>query len=280
MKKASTKILVCYYKQILINLKNDIYIDLQCGKDDTKIDLEMTADNLGDNISIRNPYWSEITGLYWAWKNMKKVEYIGLCSYRRFFNFKKNTNKGTHIIPLDSEDEINNIVIPDMHDLFLNYDVIIPKPYTYAYSIRRVCERNYNIKDFDVLEDTINKLSPDFNESFKSIFYNNNKLPGHNMFIMPYKYYNEYCEWVFSILFEVEKQINPSDYPIDQVRVFGYMHELLLHVYINKKKFRTYNSQLTWLNNENKSTRFDNVFYKIACEFLFFLKIPVTKFLS
>jgi hypothetical protein len=67
---------------------NSIYFDIQCGKDHTHTDLGMTADNTGLNISDRNPAWSEITGLYWAWKNMKDIDYIGLCSYRRFFNFK------------------------------------------------------------------------------------------------------------------------------------------------------------------------------------------------
>lgn len=280
MKNISTKILVCYYKQILIDLKNDIYIDLQCGKDDTKIDLEMTADNTGDNISIRNRYWSEITGLYWAWKNLDKTNYVGLCSYRRFFNFKINPRNLLQILPLDSSDQINKIKIPNIEDIFLNYDIIIPKPYVYAYSIREVCKRNYRIEDFDILESIVNKISPEFSEAFKLTFYNNNKLIGHNMFIMSWEHYNEYCEWVFSILFEAEKQIDPMNYPIHQVRVFGYMHELLLQVFITKNKFRCYNSQLTWLNNENKTSRFDSFFYKLACNFLFFFRIPVAKLLS
>jgi hypothetical protein len=277
---SSLRILVCYYQDLLVKLNNNTYFNLHCGKDDTNFELEMIADNTGDNISIRNRYWSEITGLYWAWKNLDKIDYVGLCSYRRFFNFKINPRNLLQILPLDSSDQINEIEIPNMEEVFLNYDIIIPKPYVYAYSIREVCKRNYRIEDFDILEKIINKISPEFDEAFISTFYNNNKLIGHNMFIMSWEHYNEFCEWVFSILFEAEKQINPLEYPIQQVRVFGYMHELLLQVFINKKKFRSCNSQITWLNNENKSSRFDNIFYKLACEFMFFFRIPVAKLLK
>lgn len=34
------------------------------------------GDNTGDNISLRNPNYCELTGLYWAWKNLK-CDYIG-----------------------------------------------------------------------------------------------------------------------------------------------------------------------------------------------------------
>lgn len=34
------------------------------------------GDNTGDNISLRNSNYCELTGLYWAWKNLK-CDYIG-----------------------------------------------------------------------------------------------------------------------------------------------------------------------------------------------------------
>lgn len=41
-------------------------------------------DNAGDNISEKNPAYCELTGLYWAWKNLN-CDYIGLVHYRRYF---------------------------------------------------------------------------------------------------------------------------------------------------------------------------------------------------
>jgi len=49
---------------------------------------DMQGDDDGENISTLNPYVHEVSHLYWAWKNLDKLdnpEYIGLCQYRRMF---------------------------------------------------------------------------------------------------------------------------------------------------------------------------------------------------
>lgn len=268
------KILVCFYKQTLLRPKNSVYLNIQCGKDDTGVDLNMIADNTGDNISSRNRYWSEITGMYWAWKNMEKVDYIGLCSYRRFFNFKEDPLSAIKIIPIDSINEIDKIEIPDINKIFSNYDVIIPKAYSYAYSIKTVCHMNYRDDDFELLEKTIHELSPEYDSAYHSILYSTNKMIGHNMFIMSWDNFDEYCNWVFSILFEMERKVDPSNYPISQVRIFGYMHELLLAVFIEKKGFRKYYSQITWATDSTKGFKFNNIFYKLVASLYYnFTKI-------
>lgn len=80
----NVKILCCYYKENEFVPSDDIYFPIQCGKASTGLNLKMQGDDIGDNISARNQFWSEITGLYWFWKNMKPVDCVGLCSYRRF----------------------------------------------------------------------------------------------------------------------------------------------------------------------------------------------------
>lgn len=269
MSNYSAKILVCFYKQVLLRPNNSIYLDLQCGKDDTNVDLVMTADNTGDNISNKNKYWSEITGLYWAWKNIDPVDYIGLCSYRRFFNFKHDPLSAIEIIPFDSISKIDVIGIPNLDKIFSNYDIVIPKPYLYAYSIKEVCSMNYRDEDFDLLESIVHEFSPEYDEAYRSVIYSSNKMIGHNMFIMSWVNFDEYCNWVFTILFELEKKIDPTNYPINQIRVFGYMHELLLAVFIEKKKLRKYYSQITWLTDDSKGFKFNNIFYKLLATFYF-----------
>ena len=43
---------------------------------------DMQGDNTGDNISALNASYSELTGLYWLWKNCD-AQYKGLVHYRR-----------------------------------------------------------------------------------------------------------------------------------------------------------------------------------------------------
>lgn len=263
------RILVCFYKEKFLIPKNDFYFNIQCGKDETNLDLGMNSDNTGSNISIRNKYWSEITGLYWAWKNLEPVNYVGLCSYRRFFNFRQNPQRPIEIISSNQVEEINKIVIPDLDLIFTDYDVVVPKYYTYAYTIRKVCSMNYNDDDFNELENVILELSPEYFDAYKNVMYDTNKAIGHNMFIMKWETFNEYCEWVFSILLTLEQRINPKDYPINQVRVFGYMHELLLAVYIRKNNLRQFYSQLTWICDDAKGFKFNKLVYRVLANLFY-----------
>ena len=73
------------------------YIPIHCGKS-IYIDTEQgylpeLGDNTGDNISWKNRYYCELTGLYWIWKNDKSQpdDIVGIEHYRRYFGDDENT---------------------------------------------------------------------------------------------------------------------------------------------------------------------------------------------
>ncbi|WP_278389529.1 DUF4422 domain-containing protein, partial [Acidaminococcus fermentans] len=68
-----------------------VYLPLQVGAEGKSLIPGYTPDNTGDNISAKNPHYCELTGLYWAWKNLS-CEYIGLCHYRRYFGHQVHTD--------------------------------------------------------------------------------------------------------------------------------------------------------------------------------------------
>ena len=59
-----------------------------------------------------------------------------------------------------------------------------------------------------------------------------------NMFIMKKEYVNSYCSFIFDILFELEKRIDISGYNKYQARVFGFISELLLDVWIEQNNLK------------------------------------------
>ena len=271
----NVKILCCYYKQNDFQPQSDIYYPIQCGVDATHIDLGINGDNIGDNISSRNTYWSEITGLYWAWKNMQPVDYVGLCSYRRFFNFNTGFfSPITKIIPKKDYIKIDEIKIPDIANILSKYDIIVPKKYYYAYSMRNVLRMNYYWEDFEILQGIIHDKYPEYDDAFIQYLWNYNYGYGHNMFIMSWENYDKYCSWVFDILLETEKRIDASNYPVDKIRIYGYMHEFLLSLYIHKNELKTYESQITWVTDERTNFNFNKMLYKIAANCSFFFNKP------
>ena len=98
------KILICCHKKT--NTCNDnIYLPIQVGHAVSANELDMQKDDqvLGkacDNISRLNGIYCEMTAMYWAWKNIRKIypdlKYVGLCHYRRYF-YVKNKSIGNLI---------------------------------------------------------------------------------------------------------------------------------------------------------------------------------------
>ena len=56
-----------------------MYIPLHVGaegktdENGNALDLGFQKDNTGDNISDKNAQFCELTGLYWAWKNLRQI---------------------------------------------------------------------------------------------------------------------------------------------------------------------------------------------------------------
>lgn len=61
-----------------------------------------------------------------------------------------------------------------------------------------------------------------------------------NMFIMKRECLEDYCTWLFDVLFELEKRLDISAYSKNDARVFGFVSERLLDVWLeaNHKGYR------------------------------------------
>ena len=180
-------------------------------------------DNSGINIAEKNSGFCELTGLYWAWKNgvFENNEYVGLVHYRRYFAGKALDLKKKQIA---SESELLTILE--------KYDVLLPRKRNYFIeSIYSHYQYAHHIKDLDLTRDIITELQPEYLKSFDTVM-QGRKLHLYNMFVMPSEKASEYCRWLFSILFELEKRVDVTHYDNYQKRVFGFIAERLFNVWV------------------------------------------------
>ena len=221
------KILVAAHKKYWMP-DDDVYLPIHVGREG-KADLGYLGDNTGDNISAKNANYCELTGLYWAWKNLKN-DYIGLCHYRRYFA-REN-------IHTDNIEKKKTAILhrKDYEKLLQEYDVILPvKRNYYLETVRSQYEHAHNKRDIDETKRIVLELYPEYSEAFEKVM-GRTKLYILNMFVMKKQQFDEYCSWLFSILFELEKRIDISSYNMYEARVFGFIAERLFNVWLEKQQ--------------------------------------------
>ena len=197
------------------------YLPVHVGKEG-KDDIGFKGDNTGNNISKKNPYFCELTGMYWAWKNLK-ADYIGLAHYRRYF--KGNTKSKNKFEQVLSDKEIEKLLKKN--------DIVLPKKREYFIeNLYSHYEHTLHIETLDITGEIIKEKYPKYMKEFELL---KKRTSAHmfNMFIMKKEIMDDYCKWLFDILFELEKRIDTSKYDSFHARFYGRVSELLLDVWLN-----------------------------------------------
>lgn len=223
-----------FYKSLLVGAEHNTC--LHC---DTK-------DNEGNNISEKNTSFCELTGLYWLWKNTCD-DMIGLCHYRRYFAYgffdrKKKIIKGE-----------------DVGRYLSQHDIILPqKVWFNGKTAKKFYKKYHNVDDWEKMSKVLLDLYPDY-ESDIRWFEKEKSGYCYNMFITTRNLFDQYCSWLFSILFELEKKLITDTYGIYNRRVYGFLAERMINIWVhhnklNVKELPIYNSELlSMLYNKSKN---------------------------
>lgn len=210
----------------LPNINEKGYYNLQLGAVNSEKIISPIRDNIGENISEKNSIYCELTGLYWIWKNIDD-KIVGLTHYRRFFYKNPLIFNKKKIL---SEKDVINILD--------KYDIIVPQAgHLFASSIYKQYKKAHDIDDLEKCGKIIKEKYPEYYETFTNVMKSNCYHP-YNMFICKKKIINNYCEWLFTIFNELEKEIDISKKDKYNRRVFGFLGERLFNVWIINNNYK------------------------------------------
>lgn len=195
--------------------------------------LSYLGDDTGDHISDKNCYYSELTGLYWVWKNVKDVEIVGSCHYRRYL--------------------INDLgkvwTSQEMTHILKHYDLITTKNLQLNYSYYDGFSHNHKQYYLDETAKVIEELYPEDYPVYEKLVHEKHTYFG-NMLIARKEVYDEYMEWLFSILQTLEKWIVIEEDDSYHRRIFGFISEFLLLVWVTCRKKKVYECMVGMLGEK------------------------------
>ncbi len=217
----------------------------RAGKNTTFCDV---GDDTGDNISTKNDTFCELTALYWIWKNTSGQDYVGIFHYRRHMNLSPVETKENEwgMSEYEAIDEkylaINQLNLSGAKSFLEGYDLVLPHKWDVRNSGSKSMYDHFdkgadhNISDYDLALEILTRRHPSYAAFARKV---NIGKSGYftNMFIMRRNIFDEYCEWLFDILFELEKEIDVSNYSVQERRILGFISEWLFNIYIEKLIF-------------------------------------------
>lgn len=204
----------------------DFYKWLYVGayKVDNRRDGYFYDDNGYKNISKKNKNFCELTGLYWIRHNTSD-NIKGAVHYRRYFT--KN---------IWSENTKYFLSEEDIEEILTKYDCIVSdRKYFSGKNIAENYRYMHHGKDLDLLESIIRTVYPEYVNAFKVAMSKTYLFP-YNMLIAKKEVFDEYVDWLLGIMLKLETEENLDAYDAYQSRVYGFLAERLLNVWLIKNK--------------------------------------------
>lgn len=254
------KICVCYHRPAFLFDENYI-VPMWAGKDVANtiskegfalsekqkewMEKHCAGDNTGDNISNENRKYSEITVLYWVWKNYEKIgnpQYIGFMQYRRHFLLKENGLPGMY------PDNRNQIYIEDIpenyaemigmtsknvNNILHDFDGIAAVNDT-KQSIRFYNENHFSqdVKYYNKTLEIIDKYQPEISGAAHQ-YERETYHAWSQCFVIKKEHFFDYCDFLFDVLQKLDAFCK-DDYAklsVEQQRILGYAAENIWGIY-------------------------------------------------
>ena len=246
------KIYVVAHKRIKIKLQED-YELFQVNAVNRPIFCE-NNDATGDNISSKNPNYCELTAVYWIWKNDNESDIVGLAHYRRFLTKK-----------IFSNSPVTAIKRRAVEKYLRKYDILLPRPIKFDMPVREQIKESVYENDLVCLNDIIANDYPEYLDDYESVL-NGKQTYYCNIMICKKPLWNKYCEWLFAVLNKLETRIDMTGYDDTHRRLYGYLSERLLTVFVNRHKLKVKTLRMSFSEISffgRLKNRLRKLFYKV-----------------
>ena len=225
MEEKSMTVIIAAHKKYQMPT-DEMYLPVHVGADG-KESIGYQRDDEGENISDLNPYFCELTGLYWAWKNIS-ADYIGLVHYRRHFSCHPHSKNKWDAVLKKSEIE---------SDLGLIKVFVPQKRHYWIETLYSHYAHTHYANQLDETRKIIADRYPEYVVSFDKTV---KRRWGYmfNMMIMEQDEFNDYCSWLFDILFELRNRIGTeAEENLDkfQGRFYGRISEIIFNVWLDEQ---------------------------------------------
>lgn len=239
-REKDVRIYVIGHKLFEMPVKDTLYTPMLVGPGCNSITSDYIGDNTGDNISEKNNRYNELTGLYWIWKNTNH-EIVGLCHYRRYFTtpIGKIMNATIGIMPklIDEKYILDSL---KKHDIILHNKTYFSNGNINQLTLKPgdndTCWKLHP-RMVEIAAEVFSDMYPEHVDIYKNVM---NAKNAHllNVMIARKELVDEYCEWMFPYLFEVEKRIDMEFQDEELPRVTGLIAERTMDAWIRIKKLK------------------------------------------
>lgn len=219
---SKVKIVVAVHKRYPMP-EDAMYLPLWVGAEGKEPESGYARDNTGQNISSKNAGFCELTGLYWAWKNLD-AEYIGLVHYRRHFGEKS----------AGSDPLAGVLTYGQLEPLLGRYTVFVPKKRRYYIeTLYSHYAHTFYAEHLDLVRSMIEEGKPEYLAAYDKAV---RQTSGYmfNMLIIRRDHLDRYCEWLFDLLFELEQRLDTSGMTGFHARLYGRVSEILFNVWLEQ----------------------------------------------
>ncbi|MEN4910183.1 DUF4422 domain-containing protein [Erwinia amylovora] len=247
-------------------LSSPVIKPIHVGKANSLDEICCAGDDSGDSISLKNPFYCELTAHYWVWKNTDISDYVGFMHYRRHFNFSDDQYKDEDVWGMVSRSEIDadyenefGLDEDSIKKCIGDADLLLPKKWSVKAAGNINNFEHYKVSDHLHIEDYQNALdilTDKYPEYKKAVTLFNDAHNGYytNMYVMKRDLFLEYSDWLFSILSDLEETLYFKNYSQQEKRVFGHISERLFNIFIIKKiadsKIKIKEIQRTFIRKE------------------------------